>query len=181
MALEELPHQIELLALVPVAGRPDGDDARHALSLVSPALQSGARSALPQREQVVADREALRLELGQHLEALRHRMHEVASARGADVAGDAFAAPAEVVGRDHVDADVEAELVARVLARLADPSRLDRHGRHVERAAMRDVARHAVPVGHVATPTRSYAGGTPAWCASCRRMIPSISASGRGG
>ena len=47
--------------------------------------------------------------------------------------------------------------------------------------AMRDVARHALPVRHVATPLRSYAGGTPAWCASCRRMIPSISASGRGG
>ena len=69
----------------------------------------------------------------------------------------------------------------RVLAGLADPPRLDRHRRHLGPVAMRDVARHALPVRHVATPLRSYAGGTPAWCASCRRMIPSISASGRGG
>src|SRR5213078_3609589 len=93
----------------------------------------------------------------------------------------ALAAPAEVIGRHHVDADVEAELVAGMLARFADPSRLDRHRRHLGPVLVRHVARHARPLGHVATPTRSYAGGTPAWCASCRRMIPSISASGRGG
>src|SRR4029077_3293392 len=116
----------------------------------------------PQREQVIADREALRLELGQRLEPLRHGVHEVPPRRGADVAGDTLAAPAEVVGRDEVDADVEAELVARVLARLADSLRLDGHGRHFGTIAVRDVARHAVPVSHVATPVRSYAGGRPA-------------------
>src|SRR5690348_14707165 len=181
VAVEDDPHQVELLALVPVAGRPDRDDARDALALVGPALEARAWRSLAQREEVVADREALRLELGQHLEPLCHRMHEVAAARGADVAGDALAAPAEVVGRDDVDAHVEAELVARVLAGLADPLLLDRHRRHLGPLAVRDVAGNPRPVGHVATPTRSYAGGTPAWCASCRRMIPSISASGRGG
>src|SRR5207248_7886476 len=124
VAVEDDPHQVELLALVPVAGRPDRDDARHVLSLVGPALEPGPRRAVPQREEVVADREALRLELGKRLEPLRHRMHEVAAARSAEVAGNALAAPAEVVGRHHVDADVEAELVARVLAGLADLLRL---------------------------------------------------------
>src|SRR5262249_37609302 len=157
------------------------DHARHALALVDPALQPRARRALPQPEQVIADGEPLRLVVGQHLESLGHRMHEVASARGPDVAGDALAAPAEIVGRDEGDAHVEAELVARVLARLADPPGLDRHRRHLGAVAARDVPGHAAPLGHVATPTRSYAGGTPAWCASCKRMIPSINASGRGG
>ena len=143
VAVEDDPHQVELLALVPVAGRPDGDDARHVLALVDPALQPRAGRPLPQREQVVADREAFRLDLGQGLEALRHRMHEVAAARGADVAGDALAAPAEVVGRDEVDAHVEAELVACVLAGLADLAGLDRHRRHLRAVPVRDVARYA--------------------------------------
>src|SRR4051812_43274303 len=61
VAFEHDPHQVELLALVPVAGRPDRDDARHTLALVGPALEPRARRALSQREQVIADREALRL------------------------------------------------------------------------------------------------------------------------
>ena len=101
--------------------------------------------------------------------------------RRADVAGDALGAPAEVVGRDDVDAHVEAEPVARVLARLADALALDRHGLHVRARALRDEAGQFAPRAHSATPRRSYPGGTPAWCASWRRMIPSISASGRGG
>src|SRR5436189_4922903 len=125
VAVELDSHQVVLLPLVPVAGWPDRDDARHVLALVDPALEPGAWCALTQREQVVADGEALRLELGQHLESLGHGMHEVAAGRGSDVAGDALAAPAEVVGGDDVDTHVEAELVARVLARLADPLRLD--------------------------------------------------------
>jgi len=40
---------------------------------------------------------------------------------------------------------------------------------------------HLARLHAVATGRRSYAGGTPARTASCRRMIPSISASGRGG
>src|SRR5438477_516503 len=89
-----------------------------------------------------------------------------------------------VVGHEQpleVRVAVEAELVPGVLARLPDPPRLDRHGRHLGAVAVRDVPRHAMLLRHVATPTRSYAGGTPARCASCRRMIPSIRASGRGG
>ena len=58
---------------------------------------------------------------------------------------------------------------------------LDGHRQLAERLRLRDVPRRFAPVAHVATPLRSYAGGMPARCASCRRMIPSISASGRGG
>src|SRR5262245_30623942 len=111
MAVELDPHQVVLLPLVPVAGRPDRDDARHVLAFVDPALKPGAGRARTQREQVVADGEALRLELWKRLEPLRHGMHEVAARRRADVARDALAAPAEVVGADDVDAHVEAELV----------------------------------------------------------------------
>src|SRR4029077_14976662 len=154
---------------------------RDVLALVDPALEPYARRSLPQRQQVVADGESLRLELGQRLEPLRHRMNQVAAAGGPDVAREADVGPAEVVCRDEVDAHVEAELVACVLARPADLLRLDRHGRHLGAVPVGDIARHPRPVRHVATPLRSYAGGTPAMCASCRRMIPSISASGRGG
>src|SRR5437763_7071623 len=62
VAIEDDPHQVELLALVPVAGRPHRDDARYVLILIHPALEPGARRALPQREEVVADGEALRFE-----------------------------------------------------------------------------------------------------------------------
>ena len=60
-------------------------------------------------------------------------------------------------------------------------SRVDDDRRLAERLRRRDVTRDLREVAHVATCLRSYAGGTPARCASCRRMIPSISASGRGG
>src|SRR5439155_13040262 len=94
--------------------------------------------------------EALRLQLGQRLQALSRREVEVAPARGRDVAGDALAAPMEVVGRDEVDEHAEAELVARLLAGLADARRLDRDGRFTERFLLVDEAGQ-VAVLHVAT------------------------------
>ena len=54
-----------------------------------------------------------------------------------------------------------ARLVSQIHARLDEP----RHGVEAQEATLRS----------------SYAGGTPAFTASWRRMIPSISCSGRGG
>src|SRR5581483_7489134 len=180
MAVEADPHQVELLALEPVRRRPDADDRGHGLAVVRPHLEAHARGRPAQREQVVRDREALRLHLGHHLQSLRHREVDVASARGADVARDAATPPEQIVRRDDVREHLEAELVARVLAGLADALALDRDRRLAERFAFLDEAGNRV-VPHVATSRRSYAGGTPARCASCKRMIPSINASGRGG
>ena len=67
----------------------------------------------------------------------------------------------EVVGRDEVNEHAEAELVARLLAGLADARRLDRDGRLTERFLLVDEAGQ-VAVLHVATWRRSAAGGTPA-------------------
>ena len=59
------------------------------------------------------------------------------------------------------------------------------HAFHQRGLAVRDARLHETgnPFvhGYSATPRISYAGGTPAWIFSCSRMIPSISASGRGG
>ena len=181
MALDRDPEHVPRLALVPVGRRPDADHTRHRLVLVQPDLQPHARRTFLQREQVVADREALRLQFGQHLQSLRHRQVEVAPGRRADVAGDAFAAPAEVVGRRDVREETEVQLVAQVRGRFDELRRLD-DNRHLAVLFLHpDEAGDLLPVGHVATDRRSYAGGMPACTASWRRMIPSISASGRGG
>jgi hypothetical protein len=71
-----------------------------------------------QREQVVADREPARLGSGQALEALGRRLVQVAPPRGADVAGDTLAGPAEIVRRRDVGEEVEPELVTEVARRL---------------------------------------------------------------
>src|SRR5919206_3469435 len=90
VALDADAHQVPGLALVPVGGRPYLDDARHRLAVVDPHLEAEPRRARAEREQVVAHREALRLELRHGLEALRRRPVEVAAGRRADVAGDAL-------------------------------------------------------------------------------------------
>jgi hypothetical protein len=74
---------------------------------------------------VVRDREALRLGLGESLEALRAGRVQVAAGARADVAGDAAAAPAEVVGRGDVREEDVTLLVPEVLAGLAQAGGLD--------------------------------------------------------
>ncbi len=83
--------------------------------------------------------------------------------------------------RDEVDEHLEAELVARVRARVADVRGVDRDRGLAERLLLLDETGQRVVAHCEAASLRSYAGAMPAWCASCRRMIPSISASGRGG
>ena len=123
-------------------------------------------------EQVVRDREALRLGGGEAGEALRARVVEITAGRGPDIPGHRLLAPAEVVGGRDVAQHVEAELVAQVEARLDDARRIDDAGDLVERLARLDDSRDAL-VGHYsATPRISYAGGTPARIFSCSRTIP---------
>jgi hypothetical protein len=173
-------HQVPGLAFVPVRRRPHGDQARHHLAVVDPRLQAHARGALSEREQVVADREALRLRLGKTLESLRRRLVDVATAGGGEVAGDTLAAPAEVIRRGDVGKEVEAQLATEMARRLDQPRRVDDERRLAMRLANLDQPRGALEVQE-ATPRSSYAGGTPAMTFSCRRTMPSISASGRGG
>src|SRR5919199_4964635 len=110
VALDPDAHQVPGLALVPVGGRPDLDDARYRLAGVDPHLEAEPRRARPGREQVVAHREALRLELREDLVALGAGAVEVAPGRRADVARDALLAPAEVVRRGDVREEREALL-----------------------------------------------------------------------
>ena len=56
-----------------------------------------------------------------------------------------------------------------------------RPARLAERLLLGDVAGNGLPAHTVATGRSSYAGGTPGRTASCRRMMPSISACGGGG
>ena len=107
-------HHVAGLPFVEVGGRPDLDHACDRLAVVEPHLDAHAARglALDEREQVVADREALRLALRQGLEPMRRGCVQVATPGGADVPGDAGAAPAEVVGRGDVREKVEALLVA---------------------------------------------------------------------
>jgi len=74
---------------------------------------------------VIADGEAARLGPGQALEALRRRLVQVAAAWRADVTGDPFAAPAEIVGGGDVGEEVEAELVAQVARGFRQTGRVD--------------------------------------------------------
>src|SRR5206468_8390823 len=98
-------------------------------------------------------------------QTLRHREVDVAAVVGADVARNAARAPTEVVGADDVAQEVEAELVAREEARLANLLALDRHRRLPERLPDVDESRRSAPLAHVATSRRAYAGGMPARCA----------------
>ena len=118
VALDRDAHHVPGLALVPVGGRPDPDDAR-APARRRRATPARARAARPRarREQVVVHREALRLRRRPARQALGAGRVDVAAAARADVAGDALAAPAEVVGRGDVGEEAEAHLVAQVRAR----------------------------------------------------------------
>src|SRR5581483_7223106 len=126
-------------------------------------------------------REPLRLRLRQAGVALRAGRVQVPARGGAEVAGDAVLAPAEVVGGGDVGEEAEVELFAEVETGLAQPSRVDDERRLPVRLLRLDEARDALVGIQLATPRISYAGGTPASTFSCRRTIPSRSASGRGG
>ena len=64
MALDRDAEHVPGLALVPVRGRPDGDHARNGLPVVAPDLDPEPPRRRAEREEVVGDREALRLRLG---------------------------------------------------------------------------------------------------------------------
>src|SRR5207237_6647157 len=151
--------------------------AGHRLAVVDPDLGAKARRAGPKREQVVAHREAPRLDLGERLEALRAGAVEVAAGRRADVAGHAFRAPAEVVRGGHVREEREALLVVQVRRRLDEALRLDDDRRLVVALLLADVARDVAP-GHDATPRTSSAAGIPSSTRSCSRMMPTTCADG---
>src|SRR5436190_13465100 len=171
VALDPDAHHVPGLALVPVGGRPDGDDARHRLAVVQPDLDAHPRRALPDGEQVVVDGEPLRLRRRQRLEALRRGPVDVAAAAGGDVAGDAGLPPAEVVDGGDVREKVEPSLVAEVEARVDEARRIDDECRLAVGLPHLDEARYAVPAQE-ATPRTSYAGGIPATTRSCSRTIP---------
>ena len=103
---------------------------------------------------MVADREALRLRLGERSEPLRGGEVEIASGGGADVAGDAAPAPAEVVGGGDVGEEREAVLVAEAGRRLDQPGRLDDDGRFAVGLANLDETGYSVPA-QLATPRSS--------------------------
>src|SRR5207249_8523564 len=77
VAVEADAHQVEGLTLVPVCGRPDIDEARNVFVLVDPGLQPHARRACTEPEQVVADRESVRLRRWQTLVTLRRRLVQI--------------------------------------------------------------------------------------------------------
>src|SRR5581483_3427528 len=143
--------------------------------------QASSRRPLLEPQQVVVHREALRLRLGQARVALRARGVQVAPGGRADVAGHPLLAPAQVVGRGDVGEEAELELVAEVAAGFEQPRGVDDERRLAVGLLRLDEARNSVELGQEATPRISYAGGTPASTFSCRRTIPSRSASGRGG
>ena len=110
-------HQVVLLALVPVGGRPDRDDAVHRLAVVQEDLQRarGRAAALADVGQVVDDCEpggggGHRLGRAPAAGAV-----DVAAALGAVVAGHVLAV-AEVVDGGHGGQEVLAVLVAQVAA-----------------------------------------------------------------
>ena len=89
-------------------------------------------------------------------------------------------APAEVVDGRDVGQEVEALFVAEVRAGLDEASQVDDQRRLAVRLPALDEPGDSLE-GQLATPRISYAGGTPALIFSWRRMMPSTSASGRGG
>jgi len=89
-------------------------------------------------------------------------------------------APAEVVDGRDVGQEVEALFVAEVRTGLDDAGRIDDERRLPVRVFALDEPGDAFE-RQLATPRISYAGGTPPLIFSWRRMMPSTSASGRGG
>src|SRR5215203_1812538 len=130
--LEADPHQVPRLPLVPVGRRPDRHDARDGFAVVEPHLDTDAWRTLAQREQVVVDREPLRLRrrdarvaLGSGRPAEAAGEVEVAPEPRAVVPGHAARTPAEVVGRGEVGEEAEALDVTEVETRLHQTRRVD--------------------------------------------------------
>jgi hypothetical protein len=125
MADEADAHHVPGLALEPVGGRPDRQDAVHGLAVVEPDLEGHPSRLLRDTKELVRDGEALRLRLRNPRVALRAGGVEVTAFVRADIPGDALLAPAEVVGGRDVGEEVEAELVAQVEAGLDEARRVD--------------------------------------------------------
>src|SRR6185295_10507200 len=183
MAFDPDAHHVPGLALVPVGGRPHGDDARDSVAVLAPDLQPYPRRlgrARLELEQVVGDGEARVLGLGLPGEPPGAGLVDVTTVPASPVAGDGALVPAEVVGRGDVGEKVEPELVAEMESRVDEPFRLDDHRRLAVTLRFGSEPRDRL-VAHEATSRISYAGGTPARIFSWRRTIPSSRASGRGG
>src|SRR5688572_19253042 len=155
VALELDAHHVPGLPLVPVGGRPDGDEARHGLAVLEPDLEAdpgrlGGTGLEP--EQVVGDREAVRLRVGLRGEAPRAGLVDVAPAGIAPVAGHPRAVPAEVVGGAHVGEEVEACLVAEPERGLAQALALDDDGRLAVTLLLLDEPGNAVELRHWPAP-----------------------------
>ena len=73
MAAEDDPEHVPGLALEPVGGRPDRDHGVDLLAVVEPRLHAYPDGVGAEPEQVVVDREPLRLRVGHAREALRAR------------------------------------------------------------------------------------------------------------
>src|SRR6185503_12510044 len=102
------------LALVPVRGWPNGDDAGYRIAVVAPHLEpdaGGDAGARDDREELVRDGEPLRLRLGLLRKAPGAGQVDVTAAPVAPVSGHRPVVPAEVVGRGDVGKEVEAALV----------------------------------------------------------------------
>src|SRR3712207_7189586 len=65
-AVDADAHQVPRLALVPVGGRPDADDARDRLAIVDPDLDADARRALAEGEQVRSEEHTSELQSRQY-------------------------------------------------------------------------------------------------------------------
>jgi hypothetical protein len=118
--------------------------------------------------------------LGARCGAVSTGQIEVPPRRRPVVAGDAARAPAEEVSGTDVGEEVEALGVAQVDAGFDQAGRVDDQRCLAVFLFRLDQTGDAL-VGQDATPRISYAGGTPAWIFSWSRMMPSRSASGRGG
>ena len=181
VTLDADAHQVEGLALVPVGGRPDGTT----LSTGSPSSShtwTRTRAASgAEREQVVVHREALRLRRGLAREARPSRARSGRGRRPCRCSRRRAARPSRGSRSARRRRGSRKPCSSRrCVARLDEARRVDDERRLAVRVLRLDEAGNAF-VAQRRRPRISYAGGTPASTFSCRRMIPSISASGRGG
>src|SRR6266516_961501 len=126
-------HQVPGLALVPVGGRPDGDNARHRLVLVQVDLDAHAWRTPLEPQQVVGHGKTLRLRLRQALQTPGSGIVQVAPAAPTPVAGYVgstrfgtwYRGPAQIVHGGHISEKREVQVVAQIEARLDEPGGVD--------------------------------------------------------